>query len=203
MVKIKCFYCKEKVRGFLKFEHDECIEERKKFVLELKDILSKCEKNKTLNEIIEKVESNTNYQNYLSIGLYQRNQIKENETLIFVEPYFYVTEFKNTCKMVEEWFSYAKYPVWKLDNSLLGNDLSIAFTDKSFYLFQDKNKFVYSYKKIMSLDFDVDKRCIIINLKTSSPYPRVLTINSADHFNNENIELAYFYLKCFSSMKGK
>ncbi len=202
---MNCKFCGKKI-GFFEPRHKICKTENEEFILKLKNILIEYD-NKDLDSsiikarLIETVANNFKYKNYLAYNLFRKNDIRTNETLLYIETSINIAESKNRKQMVRSGYRYERVPVWSPANYLIGKYVSIAFTDKSLYLLLEKGTMIYEYKKNVNLGLDEKSGYLYFDIKTTSPYPHRFSIIPTIANDKEKMQTLYLLLKCLSNYK--
>jgi hypothetical protein len=148
------------------------------------------------NQLVALASSDCLYKNYLEHKIFDKTAIRTNETVIYIENMVSISESKNRCKMIDTGYRYEKMPTWNENNQLIGENVSIVFTDKGIYMLLNASTMMYPYNKIVNLGYDEKREYAYFDVKTSSPYPHRFTIGSFLKKDKGTAQNVCLFLNC-------
>lgn len=197
---MKCIFCKNPA-GLLKSYHEDCYDKIQMFLRKMEQIVNQYNQESITakdakNQLVSLASSDCLYKNYLEHEILDKTAIRTNETVIYIENMVSISESKNRCKMVETGYRYEKMPTWNETNQLIGENVSIVFTDKSIYMLLNNSAMMYPYNKIVNLGYDEKQGDAYFDLKTSSPYPHRFSIKPFIKKDKSKAQNVCLFLKC-------
>lgn len=202
---MKCSICGQQC-GLFKSYHEECKAAMGMVAAKIDFIINKygngdlaCGK----TEMIELMKNEPLYRTYLMDQIPAKDQIYNDEIILYVEKSVAVSEQKNRCTMARTGYRWERKPVWNPENVLLCNSADIVFTDKAVYLLLMGSGMRYPYGKIVNVGYNEERfMCppeAFFDVKTTSPFPhRFFMWNK---YQKEKAEKVKLVLSCIMGYK--
>lgn len=202
---MKCSICGQQC-GLFKSYHEECKAAMVMAAAKMDSIITRygngdlaCGK----TEMIELMKNEPLYRTYLRNQIPAKDQIYNDEIILYVEKSVAVSEQKNRCTMVRTGYRWERKPVWNPESVLLCDCADIVFTDKAVYLLLIGSGMRYPYGKIVNIGYNGERfMCpseAFFDVKTTSPFPHRFFV--WNKYQKEKAEKVKQVLSCIMGYK--
>lgn len=205
VLEMKCSICGQQC-GLFKSYHEDCKSAMIMAATKIYSIINRYENGNLAcgkMEMIELIKNEPLYRTYLMNQISGKDQIYNNEIILYVEKNVAVSEQKNRCTMVRTGCRWERKPVWNPSSVLLSDSADMVFTDKAVYLLLMGSSMRYPYGKIVNIGYNDEKfMCppeVFFDVKTTSPFPHRFFV--WNKYQKEKAEKVKRVLSCIMGYK--